>query len=97
MQLEKGFLEDLKKKADTEMAEAMVSNLVDEDPDNEKLQNLVLCEPDVENMQKIVNDKAKSLKELAQENKDLKTQLTTRLEIYQQAVATLDSMEDENK
>lgn len=60
--IEKNFLEDLKKKVDTEMAEAMVDNLVNDDQNNEKLQNLILCEPDVENMQKIVNDKAKSLK-----------------------------------
>lgn len=96
LSLEKNFLEDLKKKVDTEMAETMIDNLVNDDQNNEKLQNLILCEPDVENMQKIVNEKAKSLKQVAQENKELKTQLKTRLEIYEQAVGQLDAIEEEN-
>lgn len=96
VQLEKNYLADLKRKVDNEMAAAMVDSLVDEDPDNEKLQNLILCEPDVEGIQKIVSDKAKSLKQVAQENKDLKTQLQTRVEIYGDAVARLDAIEEEN-
>ena len=78
------------------MAETMIDNLVNDDQNNEKLQNLVLCEPDVEKMQKIVNEKAKSLKQVAQENKELKQQLKTRLEIYEQAVGQLDAIEEEN-
>lgn len=43
-----------------------------------------------------MSDKAKSLKQVAQENKDLKTQLQTRVEIYGDAVARLDAIEEEN-
>ena len=43
---EKNFLNDLKKKVDTEMDEDMINNLSNDH--NEVLQSLILCEPGYE-------------------------------------------------
>ena len=67
VQLEKSILNDLKKKVDTEMGQTMIESIL-QDEEGEKLRDLVICEPEIEQMQKIVNDKTKSLKEVAEEN-----------------------------
>ena len=66
--MEKNFLDDLKKKVDTEMDEATINALVDDDKNNEKIQNLIMCEPGVENMQKVLKEKAKSLRKMCSVN-----------------------------
>lgn len=78
------------------MDEATIKALVDDDKNNEKIQNLIMCEPGVENMQKVLKEKAKSLRKMCSVNQGLKTELQSRLEIYEQAMAQLDSIEEEN-
>ena len=95
---EQNCLDDLKKKIDKEMPQDMIDGLVeDEDAIDEKLQNLILCEPEVEKIQKEVNERAKSLKEMAQANKDMKNELALRLEVYASGLAQLEQIEEENK
>ena len=67
-----------------------------QDDDNEKVRELVMVEPEIENMQKMIDDKSKSLKDMAQANADLKTELTNRIEIYQESLTALESIEEEN-
>jgi len=78
VQLQKSILNELKKNIDTTMPEAQLESMLAED-DNEKLRTLILCEPDVEQMQNIVNKRVAKLKELAESNKQLKTELNESL------------------
>ena len=95
VQLEKNILSDLKRKVETQMPNDEVEALAQDD-DNEKVRELVMVEPEIENMQKMIDDKSKSLKDMAQANADLKTELTNRIEIYQESLTALESIEEEN-
>lgn len=66
------------------------------DQENEKMRDLVMCEPEIESMQKIVNEKAKSLRDIALSNQELKTELANRLQIYEDSMAQLETVQEEN-
>ena len=53
-------------------------------------------EPEIEQITKVVNEKSKSLKDMAQANAELKTELTNRIEIYQDSLTLLENTEEEN-
>lgn len=68
-----------------------------QDEEGGNLRTLVVCEPEIEQLQKIIDEKSKSLKDIAQSNAELKTELSNRIEIYQDSLTQLESVEEENR